>query len=147
MTNDDSAEYRLSKFSNADRRAYAHAQAGPGLQHPASFFIVENNPPLADLLEHAIRGSGLPERVRIDHSELHAFQRATEPKLLHERLIEELGARAAILRWIGENNIGDEARIKKLIESFHRDRKGLLRFLKEHPIFDGGIKLGEYAYD
>jgi len=90
MTNDDSAEYRLSKFSNADRRAYAHAQAGPGLQHPASFFIVENNPPLADLLEHAIRGSGLPERARIDHSELHAFQRATEPKLLHERLIEEL---------------------------------------------------------
>ena len=90
MTNDDSAEYRLSKFSNAGRRAYAHPQAGPELQHPASFFMVENNPPLADLLEHAIRGSGLPERARIGHSELDAFRRAAEPKLLHERLIEEL---------------------------------------------------------
>ena len=86
---DDSVENRLSKFSNADWRAYA-PQAGPELQHPASFFMVENNPPLADLLEHAIRGSGLPERARIIHSEPDAFQRTIEPKLLHERLIEEL---------------------------------------------------------
>jgi hypothetical protein len=86
---DDSVENWLSKFSNANWRAYA-PQAGPELQHPASFFRVENNPPLADLLEHAIRGSGLPERARIVHSEPDAFQRTTEPKLLHERLIEEL---------------------------------------------------------
>lgn len=90
MMIDDSAENRLSKFSNAGRRAYAHPQPRPEFQHPASFFMGENNPPLADLLEHAIRGSGLPERARIDHSGLDAFQRTTEPELLHERLIEEL---------------------------------------------------------
>src|SRR5271166_5306981 len=86
---DDSVENWLSKFSNADWRAYA-PQAGPELQHPASFFMVENNTPLADLLEHAIRGSGLPERARVVHSEPDAFQHTTEPKLLRERLIEEL---------------------------------------------------------
>jgi hypothetical protein len=86
---DDSVENWLSKFSNADWRAYA-PQAGPELQHSASFFMAGNNPPLADLLEHAIRGSSLPERARIVHSEPDVFQRRTEPKLLHERLIEEL---------------------------------------------------------
>jgi hypothetical protein len=89
MMSDDSVENRLSRFSNADRRAYA-PQAGPELRHPASFFMAGNNPPLADLLEHAIRGSGLPERARIVHSEPDAFQRTTEPKRLHDRLIEEL---------------------------------------------------------
>jgi flagellar protein FlaI len=63
------------------------------------------------------------------------------------RLIEELSSRAAVLRWIGENNVGDEGRIKKIVESFHRDRKGLLRFLKERPSFNGDITLGDYAYD
>ena len=90
MTNDDSAENRLSKFSGADRGAYAHFQADPGFQHPASPLMLENNPPLADLLEHAIRGSGLHERTRIEHGEFDGFQRAAEPNLLHERLIEEL---------------------------------------------------------
>lgn len=63
------------------------------------------------------------------------------------RLVEELSARATVLRWIGENNVGDEARIKKIVEAFHRDRKGLLRFLKEHPAFSGDITLGDYSYD
>jgi len=89
MMSDDSVENRLSRFSSADWRAYA-PQAGPELRHPASFFTVETNPPLADLLEHAIRGSGLPERARIVHSEPDAFQYTAEPKLLHDRLIEEL---------------------------------------------------------
>lgn len=63
------------------------------------------------------------------------------------RLVEELSARAAILRWVGENNVCDEIRIKKIVELFHRDRKGLLRFLRERPRFSGEITLGEYAYD
>lgn len=63
------------------------------------------------------------------------------------RLVDELSSRAAALRWIGENNVGDEARIKKIVESFHRDRKGLLRFLKEHSSFSGDITLGDYSYD
>lgn len=63
------------------------------------------------------------------------------------RLVEELSARTTVLRWIGENNVGDEARIKKIVEAFHRDRKGLLRFLKEHPAFSGDITLGDYSYD
>ena len=62
----------------------------PGFNIRPLFSWRENNPPLADLLEHAIRGSGLPERARLVHSEPDAFQRPTEPKLLHERLIEEL---------------------------------------------------------
>ncbi|MDI6897129.1 type II/IV secretion system ATPase subunit [Methanocella conradii] len=64
-----------------------------------------------------------------------------------DKLIEELSARAAVLRWVGENNVGDEERIKKIVESFYRDRKGLLRFMKEHPSFKGDITLGDYAYD
>jgi archaeal flagellar protein FlaI len=63
------------------------------------------------------------------------------------RLVEELSSRAAVLRWIGENSVGDEARIKKIVESFHRDRKGLLRFLKDHPAYGGEITLGDYTYD
>ncbi len=63
------------------------------------------------------------------------------------RLIDELAARAIALRWIGENNVGDEGRIKKIIEAFHRDRKGLLRFMKERPAFSGDITLGDYSYD
>ncbi len=82
MTSDDSVENRLSKFSGADGRVYVHSQSGPELQRPAS--------PLADLLEHAIRGSSLHERTRIDHGELDRFQHTAEPNLLHERLIEEL---------------------------------------------------------
>jgi archaeal flagellar protein FlaI len=64
-----------------------------------------------------------------------------------ERLVEELSARAATLRWMGENNVVDEARIKKTVEAFHRDRKGLMKFMKERPVFNGDIALGDYAYD
>ena len=63
------------------------------------------------------------------------------------RLVDELSARAVILRWMGENNVVDEARIKKTIEAFHRDRKGLLKFVKDHPVFNNDIVLGDYAYD
>jgi|GEM_PF-2363478 len=64
-----------------------------------------------------------------------------------QRLVEELSARSAILRWMGENNVVDEARIKKIVEAFHRDRKGLLKFMKERPAFSGDILLDDYAYD
>jgi archaeal flagellar protein FlaI len=64
-----------------------------------------------------------------------------------QRLIDELSSRAAVLRWMGENNVGDEGHIKKIVESFHRDRKGLLRFLKSHPTSSGDISLGDFAYD
>lgn len=47
------------------------------------------------------------------------------------RLIEELSSRAAVLRWIGENSVVDEARIKKTVEWFHRDRRGLLASIRE----------------
>ncbi len=63
------------------------------------------------------------------------------------RLVEELSSRASVLRWIGENSVADEARIKKIVESFHRDRKGMLRFIKEHISCDGDIALGDFAYD
>jgi len=63
------------------------------------------------------------------------------------RLLEELSSRASVLRWIGENSVADEARIKKIVESFHRDRKGMLRFIKEHSSCDGDVALGDFAYD
>ncbi len=90
MTNDDLVEKRLSKFSNADRRAYLHSQTDAELQHPISPLMSENNPPLADLLEHAIRGSGLHERARLDAGTPDATHDTAEPNLLHDRLIEEL---------------------------------------------------------
>jgi flagellar protein FlaI len=64
-----------------------------------------------------------------------------------DRLIEELADRAAVLRWIGENSVVDEERIKKIVESFYRDRKGLMRFIKGHPSFSGDIALEDYSYD
>jgi len=64
-----------------------------------------------------------------------------------DRLIEELADRAAVLRWIGENNVVDEERIKKIVESFYRDRKGLMRFIKGHPSFSGDIALEDDSYD
>jgi flagellar protein FlaI len=64
------------------------------------------------------------------------------------RLIDELSARTAILRWIGENTIVDEGAIKKIVETFHRDRNGLMKFIRDHPAFSGGdIALEDYAYD
>lgn len=63
------------------------------------------------------------------------------------RLVEELSSRAAVLRWIGENDIVNESKIKKVVEAFHRDRKGLLKFIKGHPVFAGDIVLEDYSYD
>ena len=64
------------------------------------------------------------------------------------RLINELSARTAILRWMGENAIVEERAIEKIVETFHRDRKGLMKFIKDHPLFTGeDIVLEEYAYD
>ncbi len=75
MTNDDPAKARLSKFSNADRRAYTHPQ---------------KDTPLADLLEHAIRDSGLGEHVRPGPADGQMPPRATEPETVPVKLIEEL---------------------------------------------------------
>ncbi len=89
MTNDD-REKRLSKFSDADLRAYLHSQAG-AKPHPSSSPLApENDPPLADLLEHAIRGSSLHERARLDEATPGNASGASESNPLHERLIEEL---------------------------------------------------------
>ena len=88
MTNDD-REKRLSKFSDADLRAYLHSQAGAKPQHSSSALAPENDPPLADLLEHAIRGSGLHERARFDEA-IPGASGASESNPFHERLIEEL---------------------------------------------------------
>lgn len=64
------------------------------------------------------------------------------------RLINELSARTAILQWMGENAVVDERSIEKIVEAFHRDRKGLMKFIRDHPLFSGrDIVLEEYAYD
>lgn len=88
MTNDD-REKRPSQFSDADLRAYLHSQAGAKPQPPSSPLAPENDPPLADLLEHAIRGSGLHERARFDEA-VPGISGASESNSFHERLIEEL---------------------------------------------------------
>lgn len=63
------------------------------------------------------------------------------------KLVEELSARAVVLRWMGENSIMSEDKTKQIIEAFRRDRKSLLRFIKGHPVLAGDIVLGEYAFD
>jgi hypothetical protein len=73
MTNQDSGDTRLSKFSNANRRA---------LQPQASGRDSPEDPPLANLLETAIRG-GRGEQSDRDGE-------ASEPA--RDRLIEELSA-------------------------------------------------------
>ncbi|MCD1294808.1 secretion system protein [Methanocella sp. CWC-04] len=50
-----------------------------------------------------------------------------------ERLIKEISARTFILRWMSENNIINEERVRKVVEYFHRDGEGMLGFIKEHP--------------
>jgi len=90
MMSDDSAENRLSKFSNADRRLMLHSQSDAKLQHPSPPLLSENEPHLAHLLEHAIRGSGFHERVQFDAGKAEASTHAADPGLLHGRLIEEL---------------------------------------------------------
>ncbi len=86
MTNEDSAETRLSKFSNADRRAYQKPQGDREMEQPAPPLPFGDDPPLADLLEHAMREQvplpGFTASVKP--------QRAPEPDGLPERLIEEL---------------------------------------------------------
>ena len=89
MTNDD-REKRPSKFSDADLRTYLHSRPGPSRSLLLLLLAPENDPPLADLLEHAIRGSGLHERARLDEGTPGSASGASEPDLLHERLIEEL---------------------------------------------------------
>jgi flagellar protein FlaI len=48
-----------------------------------------------------------------------------------ERLIEELTSRAAVLRWIGENSIVSDDKIRELVEKFRKDRIALLSMIKE----------------
>ena len=90
MMSDDSVENRLSKFSNADRRLIVHSQTDAELQHPSPPLLSENEPHLAHLLEHAIRGSGLHERAQFDAVRADPPTPAADPGLLHGRLIQEL---------------------------------------------------------
>ncbi len=88
MTNDE-REKRLSKFSNADLRAYLRSHADAKPQSPSSL-TPENDPPLADLLEHAIRGGGVHARTRPDEGAPGNSPGTPDSNFLHERLIEEL---------------------------------------------------------
>ena len=90
MMSDDSAENRLSKFSNADRRLILRSQTDAKLQQPSPPLLSENEPHLAHLLEHAIRGSGLHERTQFDAGTDDPSSNAADAGRLHERLIEEL---------------------------------------------------------
>ena len=90
MMSDDSGENRLSKFSNADRRLIPHSQTDAKLQQPFPPLLSENEPHLAHLLEHAIRGSGLHEPAQFDAGAADPSPNAAAPGGLHERLIEEL---------------------------------------------------------
>lgn len=47
-----------------------------------------------------------------------------------DRIIEEIRNRTAIIRWIGENSVSDEDRIRKIVSAFNADRADLLRTLK-----------------
>lgn len=55
------------------------------------------------------------------------------------RLVEEISARTAVLRWMGENNIVSENTVRKIIEAFNRDRNSLLEYIKGHPRLDDSI--------
>ena len=90
MMSDDLADNRLSKFSNADRHLIPRSQTDAKLQHPSPQLLMENDPHLAHLLEHAIRGSGLHERAQFNAGTAVPSPHTTGPHLLHERLIEEL---------------------------------------------------------
>ncbi len=90
MMTDDSAENRLSKFSNADRHSIPYSQTDAKLQDPSPPLLLENGPHLAHLLEHAIRGSGLHERAHFDAGAADPSTQAADPSFLHGRLIEEL---------------------------------------------------------
>ncbi len=78
MTNEDSQEPRLSKFSNAGRGAFRQSQIDrkPDQAPPP----LGEDAPLADLLEHAIRDRGFGDGA----------QGTGEPGSLPDKLIEEL---------------------------------------------------------
>ncbi len=86
MTKEDSGEPRLSKFSNANRRAYQQRANGAsdGLSPPVPF---DDDPPLANMLETAIRDRGLSGPA----SSFQPDSEGTEAAL-PARLIEELKA-------------------------------------------------------
>ncbi len=90
MMSDDAGENRLSKFSNAERRLILRSQTDAKQHHPSPPHLSENEPHLAHLLEHAIRGGGLQERAQFDAGKADPSTHAAGPGLLHERLIEEL---------------------------------------------------------
>ncbi len=88
MTNEDRASNRLSKFSNAGRYTYAPAQHDSAFEQPPSPLSEVREPPLADLLEHAIRGAGLAQGEPPPRD----FPAPQSPQagVLPEKLIEEL---------------------------------------------------------
>lgn len=88
MTNEDRASNRLSKFSNAGRHAYAPAQRDTAFEQPPTPRLEAKEQPLADLLEHAIRGAGLAQGEP-PPDDAAAFQ-SKQPGVLPEKLIEEL---------------------------------------------------------
>ena len=99
MTNDKSAGNRRSGFLNADRLSRRDPSAEPGPDHTASAGTAENGHPLAALLEHAIRGSGLHERAQLDPgAEADPQGAAAPPDLLHDKLIEELTTAQQLMR-------------------------------------------------
>ena len=90
MTKQDPADSRLSKFSNADRGAFRQQETDRKLEQPPPPPLGDD-PPLADLLEHAIRGRGLQEEdQRLDHGGRDGVQGVPGKDVLPERLIEEL---------------------------------------------------------
>ncbi len=104
MTNEDSEAPRLSKFSNADRRAYRNKpgdRAPEPLSPPLAF---DDDPPLANLLETAMleaamRGGGLAGQAeRFDEGRDGGMQGGAPSDALSGRLIEELEAAQAQMR-------------------------------------------------
>jgi hypothetical protein len=98
MTNEDSGDPRLSKFSNADRRGY---RKRPGDGAPETLSSSDGDPSLANLLETAIRGGGLA--LQSTRSDQGAGQNGdpgsgVPNEALSNRLLEELNAAQAQIR-------------------------------------------------
>jgi hypothetical protein len=84
MTKDNSGDPRLSKFSNANRRAYQRAEDGAPL---------DDDPPLANLLETAIRDRALPNQAPLFQPDQGSSRDGEDAEAgLSARLIEELKA-------------------------------------------------------
>jgi len=163
----DSAWNFFNRIMNAPFNIPPHTAASLALCVNLSMVSVQSGP--VDIKVRRCRSiseiSGVNEDGTLDINVLFEWDPAsdsitmkeTRPRVLEKikaergwddgRLIDELADRAAVLRWIGENSVGEEARVKRMVEAFHRDRKGLLRFIKEHPTHSGEITLGDYAYD